>query len=103
MPRNVRALQGANGVEVTWDHDESGPPLQFELQVQPDGETWSPLGTVAYVVGQTQYGYTHENPVGSGVRYQVRATNEAGQSAWVESNRLPLITVPNAPTNVQAM
>ena len=102
MIRNVRAMQGAGGVVVSWEHDESGPPLSFELQVQPDGGSWTALGTVAYVAGQTAYSYTHENPVGSGVRYQVRATNEAGSSAWTESNRVPLIVVPNAPTNVQA-
>ena len=100
--RNVRAMQGAGGVVVSWSHDESGPPINFELQVQPDGGIWTALGTVAYVAGQGQYGYTHENPVGSGVRYQVRATNEAGSSAWAESNRVPLIIVPNAPTDVSA-
>jgi len=103
MVRNVRALAGENGVVVSWEHDESGPPLNFELEVQPDTVVWGPLGTVAYVTGQTQYSYTHENPVGSSVRYRVRAINEAGASAWVESNQVPLIVVPNAPTNVQAV
>jgi hypothetical protein len=103
MPRNVRAMQGENGVVITWEHDESGPPITFGLEVQPEGLDWGALGTVAYMPGQAQYSYTHENPIGASVRYRVRAVNEAGASAWAESNNLPLIVVPNVPTNVQAV
>ena len=103
MVRNVRAIQGEGGVVVSWEHDESGPPLNFGVQVQPDDGSWEPLAVVPYVPGVTAYQYEHENPVGAGVRYQVRAVNEAGASAWAESNRVPLIVVPNAPTNVTAV
>ena len=99
----VKAVRSTAGnVVVSWAHDESGPPIQYEIQVQPDGVDWAALGTVDYVAGQTAYAYSHENPIGAGVRYQVRAVNEAGVSAWAESNRVPLIIVPNAPTDVTA-
>lgn len=102
MIRNVRAQQGEEGITVSWEHDESGPPENFEVQSQPDGGTWTPLTVVPYVPGVTAYSTVHENPTGAGVRYQVRAVNSVGASPWAESNRVPLLEVPNAPTNVTA-
>ena len=102
MIASVRAARTTAGVTVSWDHDESGPPINFELQAQPDGGEWATLGTVEYVPGTTAYSYTHGNPAGTGIRYQVRAVNEAGASPWEESNRVPLVVVPNATPNVVA-
>ena len=103
MVKNVRAeIAAAGGIMVTWSHDQSGPPENFEVQVQPDSGEWLGLAVVPFETGQSDYSYLHENPVGSVVRYKVRAANQAGTSAWVESNSVPVIVIPNAPTNVQA-
>ena len=102
MVKRLIAVRSVDSVTVSWAHDGYGPPLHFEVEVQPDSSDWSALATVGYVDTQTQYSYVHTSPIGSSVRYRVRAANTVGESPWVESNSVPLVLVPSAPTDVSA-
>ena len=95
----VRAVAAASEVTVSWNHDESGPPIRFNVESQVSGGGYTPLTTVDYVAGQTAYSVVDSGGV-PGVQYRVNAENSAGASAWSESN-VPVFA-PNAPTNVSA-
>ena len=96
----VRAVAASNDVTVSWDHDGSGPPIRFNVESQVDGGGYAPLTQVDYVAGQSSYGVVDPDGV-PGVQYRVNAENQAGVSAWAESN-VPVFA-PNAPTNVTAI
>lgn len=98
IERLVARLVGGD-VIVSWNHDESGPPTQFNVERQVEGSGYSPLGSIPFVAGQTDYSITDAGaPAGS--QYRVNAENSAGNSDWAESD--VVVFVPNPPTNVVA-
>ena len=99
MVGRVVAVSAGSSVTVSWNHDESGPPTEFEIERQVDGGGYAAAGTTPYVAGQTSYSVIDEGGV-PGVQYRVRANNAAGSSAWVESN-VPTFP-PNPVTNLIA-
>lgn len=96
----VRAVAAGSDVTVSWDHDGSGPPIRFNVESQVDDGGYAPLTTVPYVGGQNSYSIVDSGGV-PGVQYRVNAENQAGASAWAESN-VPVFA-PNAPTDVTAV
>ena len=99
MVSNVRVSVTGVSVTVSWDHDGSGPPTQFNVERQVAGGGYVAAGSTPYVPGQGSYSVVDENGE-HGVQYRVNAENAAGASAWVESN-VPTLP-PNPVTNVQA-
>ncbi len=86
-------------VTVQWNHDGSGPPVEFKVEGQVGAGAWGAVATVPYVAGTTAYS-TVDAAGAHGKKYRVSAVNASGQAAWVESNVAEL--PPNPVTDVVA-
>ena len=100
----VQARNLGSSIRVSWTHDESGPPTQHNVEAEtPAGsDNWAPVAQVPHVGGQTNYSYDHDATVSASIRYRVSSQSSAGASAWVMSNIVTPVQVPNAPGDVSA-
>ena len=99
----VRALLEAGQITVSWSHDLTGPPAIFVVERRyAEGQVdW--MGLVEMdASAETQYTVIDVDDPGAGVQYRVNAVNDAGTSAWSESNWYIPLVVPTAPTDVVA-
>ncbi len=86
-------------VTVQWNHDGSGPPVEFKVEGQVGAGAWTAVATVPFTAGTTAYS-TVDAAGAHGKRYRISAVNGSGQAAWVESNVAEL--PPNPVTDVVA-
>lgn len=102
-PSNCIATAGASAITVTWT-DNSTNETAFEVHRQTlSGTTWGSDISINVSAGATSY--VDSNVTANTYRYQVRATNSAGPSAYTaysQATFTPAPSVPNAPSNLTA-
>ena len=90
---------GESDIVLSWEAPETGTADGYHVQYgEQDSEE---LQTVNRTAAQTSYTHS-DNVEGVTYRYQVRAHNAAGESAWSETLTASRTPAPSAPSGLTA-
>ena len=96
-PTGVTAMASAGSIEVSWTAPEGSIVATYEIEYGVADETERQTTSVSG--DQTVFSHT-DNQGDTEYRYQVRAVNAAGTSAWTNSVTAMRTVPPSKPTNV---
>ena len=98
-PTGVTAMASAGSIEVSWTAPEGNIVATYEIKYGVADETERQTTSVSG--DQTVFSHT-DNQGDTEYRYQVRAVNAAGTSAWTNSVTAMRTVPPGKPTDVSA-
>ena len=98
-PTGVTAMASAGSIEVSWTAPEGSIVATYEIEYGVADETERQTTSVSG--DQTVFSHT-DNQGDTEYRYQVRAVNAAGTSAWTNSVTAMRTVPPGKPTDVSA-